>query len=137
MLAGALVGAMAAHAQDGLYQVSSKSQGAPFDLVVTEVAREENVSRLRVPGFHERTAPGARWLMCAYTDLAINRGFKYWAVVYPEKRDDILVVGFTNNPTTSPAEMLGPAYQKERVVGEDLADVERFSALCGIRAQPK
>lgn len=71
--------------QSALYTVSSKAQGAPFDLVVTETKREPNKSFLPVPGFHKRTAPSARWLTCAYTDLALKRGFSYWVVVYPPR----------------------------------------------------
>jgi hypothetical protein len=133
----ALATAVAAGAQNELYQVSSKAQGAPFDLVVTEVAREATFSKLKVPGFHERTAPEARWLMCTYTDLAVKRGFKFWTVMYPEEQSNVLVVGFSNSPSTSPADILGSEYKKERVVGEGLASVERSSAFCGIRQQSK
>lgn len=61
-------------AQPSLYTVSSKAQGTPFDLVVTETKREPNKSYISVPGFHNLTAPGAHWLMCVYTDFAIKRG---------------------------------------------------------------
>ena len=120
-------------AQAPLYTVSSKAQGAPFDLVVNEIKRENTKSSLSVPGFHNRTAPGARWLMCVYTDLAIKREFRYWTVMYPVEGNEVLVVGFSNSPTTSPKEVLGSEFDKERVIGEDMMPVEKFVAFCGIR----
>jgi hypothetical protein len=120
-------------AQSELYSVSSKAQGAPFDLVVTEIKREQNKSFLSVPGIHKRTAPGARWLMCAYTDLAIKRGFSHWFVVYPPENNDILVVGFSNSPNVSPKELLGSDFNIERALGEAVIPVEKFTPMCGMR----
>ena len=96
--------------QPSLYTVSSKAQGAPFDLVVTETKREPNKSFISVPGFHNRTAPGARWLMCAYTDLAIKRGFLNWVVVYPPESSEVLVVAFFQL-----AECLGQRIARQRL----------------------
>lgn len=125
--------ATSASAQTQLYAASSKAQGAPFDLVVTEVRREANRSYLAVPGFHSRSAPGARWLMCAYTDLAIKRGFSHWSVMYPEQDKEILVVAFSNSSTTSPKSLFAEEFNKDRVVGEQMASVEKFVSFCGIR----
>lgn len=119
--------------QSALYTVSSKAQGAPFDLVVTEIKREPSKSFLSVPDFHKRTAPGARWLMCAYTDLALKRGFSHWFVVYPPENNDVLVVGFSNSPNASPKELLGNDFNKERVLGETFIPVEKFTPMCGMR----
>jgi len=119
--------------QSALYTSSSKAQGAPFDLVLTEIKREPNKSFLSVPGFHKRTAPGARWLMCAYTDLAINRGFSHWIVVYPPENSDVLVLGLSNSSSASIKELLGKDYVKERVLGETVMPVEKLFPLCGMR----
>lgn len=122
--------------QSDLYTVSSKAQGAPFDLVVTEIKRELNKSLLSVPGIHKRTAPGARWLMCAYTDLAVKRGFSHWVVVYPPENNDVLVIGLSNSPNASPKELLGDDFSKERMLGETLMPVEKLFPMCGMRHEP-
>lgn len=119
--------------QVSLYTVSSKAQGAPFDLVVTEVKREPQRSYIRVPGFHNRTAPGARWLMCAYTDLAIKRGFSHWSVMYPEDDKDILVVAFSNSASSVPKELFGPEFNKERVLGDEMMPIAKLLAFCGMK----
>jgi hypothetical protein len=119
--------------QSALYTVSSKAQGAPFDLIVTEIKREPSKSFLSVPGFHNRTAPGARWLMCAYTDLAVKRGFSHWVVVYPPVNNEVLVLGLSNSPSASIKELLGNDFNKERVLGEKVMPVEKLFPMCGIR----
>lgn len=117
----------------GLYSVSSKSQGAPFDLVVTEIKREPDKSYLSVPGFHNRTAAGSRWLMCAYTDLALQRGFSYWIVSYPPPDSDVLVVGLTNSSSTSAKQLLGKDYTRGITLGDEPMPVEKMFAMCGLR----
>lgn len=132
LLACAAVGI--AHSESAaLFTASSKAQGASFDLVATEIQRFPSSSHLQVPGFHERTAPGARWLMCAYTALAVERGFSYWFVVYPPKDSNRLVVGLTNDANASPEQVLGSDFSKERLVGEKPMPVERMAAFCGIK----
>jgi len=120
-------------AQSTLYTVSSKTQGAAFDLVVTEIKREPNKSYISVPGFHMRTAPGARWLMCAYTDLAVKRGFSHWVVVYPPESSEVLVLGFSNSPDTSIKELLGSDYDNGHVLGKELMAAETLFPMCGMR----
>jgi hypothetical protein len=116
-----------------MFSASSKAQGAPFDLLVTETERLPTKSFLSIPGFHERTAPGARWLMCAYTALAVERGFSYWSVVYPAPSSTRVVVALGNATSASPAELLGPDYVKELAVGERMMPVEKMVAFCGIK----
>ena len=132
-LASLLFVPQAVFAEPTLYSVSSKAQGAPFDLVVTEVKREPTKSIISVPGFHNRTAPGARWLMCAYTDLAVKRGFSHWVVVYPRPDSEVLVVGFANTSGMPVQGLLGTDYDKTRLVGEDLMPVEKMFAMCRMR----
>jgi hypothetical protein len=117
--------------QTAPYTASSKADGASFDLVVTEVKREAQKSYLRVPGFHDRTAPGARWLMCAYNDLAVKRGFSHWSVMYPEDDKDILVLAFSNSVSTAPKELFGAEFNKARVVGDGMKPVTQLLAFCG------
>lgn len=132
-LAGLLLLWQASLAQPTLYSVSSKAQGAPFDLVVTEFKREPSKSFISVPSFHNRTAPGSRWLMCAYTDMALKRGFSHWVVVYPPANSETLVVGFSNSASTPIPGLLGADYDKGRVMGETLMPVEKLFAMCGVR----
>jgi len=116
-----------------LFSASSKAQGALFDLQVSETDRLPTKSYLSVPGFHDRTAPGARWLMCAYTALAVQREFSYWYVAYPAANSNRVVVAFSNSANSSPAELLGPDYEKELAIGEGMMPVERMSTFCGIK----
>lgn len=125
--------ACSAMADSSLYSVSSRAQGAPFDLVVTELKREPNKSYLSVPGFHNRTAPGARWLMCAYTDLSVKRGFSHWFVSYPPGDSEVLVVGFTNSPSASAKEVLGKDYSAEHTLDNEPMPVEEMFPMCGMR----
>ena len=119
--------------QSTLYSVSAKAQGAPFDLVVTEIKREPNKSFLSVPGFHSRTAPGSRWLMCVFTDLAVKRGFSHWVVVYPPENKEVVVLGLSNSPNSSVKELLGTDFNKERVLGEAVMPAEKLFPMCGMR----
>jgi hypothetical protein len=116
-----------------LFTASSKAQGAQFDLVVTETQRFSDKSYLDVPGFHDRTAPGSRWLICTYTALAVERGFSHWYVVYPPEGSNRLVVAFSNASTASPSQLLGPDYVKELGVGDGMVPVEKMAGFCGIK----
>jgi hypothetical protein len=71
--------------------------------------------------------------MCAYTDLAIKRGFSYWSVMYPKQDNETLVVAFSNSPATSPKSLFAEEFNKDRVVGEQMFPVEKFVSPCGIR----
>ena len=128
-----LVVTLSAFAQHALYSASAKAQGAPFDLVFTEIKRESAKSYVVVPGFHNRTAAGSRWFMCAYTDIALKRGFSYWSVVYPEAEKDVLVIAFANTPTAQPAQLLGSDFAADRMLGTDMTPTAQFMAFCGLR----
>jgi hypothetical protein len=101
-------------------------------MTVTEVRRTAAKSYLEIPGFNDRTAVQARWAMCAFTELAMKRGFKFWTVVYPpeESGEDLLVVAFSNSDRKPPAELLGSDYVSERTPGGDMASVEVFQSFC-------
>ena len=128
-----LVVTISAFAQHDLYSASAKAQGAPFDLVFTEVKREPAKSYVVVPAFHSRTAAGSRWLMCAYTDIALKRGFSYWSVVYPEAEKDVLVIAFANTSTARPEQLLGSDFAADRILGTDMTATAQFMAFCGLR----
>lgn len=106
------------------YIIRSKDRGAPFDLVVTETKRQPEKSYLSIPGFHNRSAAGSRWLMCAYNDLAAKRGYQYWTAIYPESEDGEVVVGFSNSASADPSVILGSDYAKSRAIPDKLATVQ-------------
>jgi len=133
LLVGTTLTQLVASAQADLFVASSKAQGAPFDITVTETSREDSRSLLSVPGFHSRTAPTARWLMCAYTDLTLKRGFSHWAVMYPAEPSEIVVVGFSNSLATLPKDTIGPEYVEKRMLGKGMTSVETFLTFCGLR----
>jgi hypothetical protein len=125
--------ATSAQAAPALYSASAKAQGAPFEMVVREIKREPNKSYLSVPGFHQRSAPAARWLMCAYTDLAVKRGFTHWFVAYPPENSEILIVGLTNSPDASAIEVLGNDYSPDQTLGNKPMPVAKMFQMCSKR----
>jgi hypothetical protein len=138
---GAAVGALlliGAAPDQALYHMRSRDQGiSAFDVSVTETKREERTSILKVPGFHDRSAAAARWLMCAYTDLAIQRGFDYWAVLYPALPSEELLLGFPKSEKKEDVAALGSRFAGEGDAAPIVASVDRFSRFCGMkRPQP-
>ena len=97
-------------AADSLHVARSKDYGAPFDLVLSEIKREPRTSTLSVPGFHNRTAAGSRWLMCMYNELAIKRGFNYWTVIYPLEPVDVFPIAFYQSESEDVAKLFGEAF---------------------------
>ena len=131
---GIAMASIFAHATDAFYSVSSKEQGMPFDLVVTEAKREPSKSFLSIPGFHKRSAAASRWLMCAYTDLAIRRGFKYWIAVYPDESNETIVIGLYQSENADVPGTLGSDYVASRAMPPKPASAELIRAkLCGMR----
>jgi hypothetical protein len=120
-----------AQGQDSLYRIRSRDLGIEaFDLTVTETKRTPRTSVVAVPGFHEGSAAARQWLMCVYTHLALRRGFKYWAVVYPEPPGVDLLVGFPETVSEDVSRTLGPEFVKDRTIPPK--EVEWFqSNLCG------
>lgn len=106
----AIIVAIAVSAQD-LYKITAKEMGfSSLDYTATEIKRTDRLSVLRIPGFHKRSAAASRWMMCVYTDLAQKRGFKYWAVVYPDLPSEDLIVGFLQSQNEDIPRSLGPAF---------------------------
>jgi hypothetical protein len=123
---------LVASATDILYSAKSQDQGMKFELTVTEVKREPSKSTLTIPGFHKRTAEASRWLMCVYTDLAYQRGFKYWTAVYPDEPSEIIVVGLYQSEDADIPGTLGSDYVAARAMPPKPASVQVIqSRLCG------
>ena len=128
MVALASVGT--ALAEERLYSVSSREMGiTQFDFTVTEIKREPRISTLKIPGFHDRSAAASRWMMCAYTDLAIKRGFKFWAALYPKNSSEEIQLGFPNSENEDLTKTLGPKFSEDSVV---VSPVATFAPLCGM-----
>jgi hypothetical protein len=133
-----ITGSLPAHAQNQpSFKAISKAQGAPFDLTATETARLPTKSYLDVPGFHERSAPGTRWLMCVYSALAAERSFTHWFAVYPANNSTRVVVGFTNSGNAKPKDILGTDYVQKNVLGDSPMPVTKMADFCGSLAQYK
>ena len=112
-----------------LFRARSRDAGyKSFDLTATEVKRGDRTSVLRVPGFHSRTGAASRWLMCVYTDLAVQRGFKFWTVVYPQPPSEDLIVGFPRTQDEKVATTLGKEFDSKYLL--PTAPVEKLSVLC-------
>lgn len=133
LIAALIAGTSTAAGPPDFYAASGRALTMPFDLQLTEVQRDDVRSFVNVAGFHERSAPGARWLMCRYAELAQARGFSHWNVVYPEHGSETLVLGFSNDANAAPEQVFGAAYDAKRVLGERMAPVDRFATLCGFR----
>jgi hypothetical protein len=117
-------------AEEALYSVSSGGMGiTQFDYTVTEIKREPRLSTLKIPGFHDRSAGASRWMMCAYTDLAIKRGFKFWAALHPTNSSDEIQLGFPSSEDEDLTKSLGPKFSKESAV---VSSVATFARLCGM-----
>ncbi len=90
-----------------------------LDITITEIRRDERYSVLHIPGFWDMgTNSGAAWTMCAFTDLAIKRGFNYWVAGYPEPDGEDVLVGFLTTGTEDIAQTLGPEFAFHDRIGK-------------------
>lgn len=133
LIAALIAGTCTAAGPQDFYSASGRALSVPYELELSEVQRDDTRSYVNVAGFHERSAPGARWLMCRYAELAQARGFSHWNVVYPETGSEMLVLGFSNDAGATPEQVFGRAYNGQRVLAERMAPVDRFATLCGFR----
>jgi hypothetical protein len=135
LLCGFLAASPPASPEETLYSLRSRDQGiAAFDLTVSETTRTKRTSVLNIPGVNSRSSQGARWLMCAYTDLALKRGFKYWAALYPSPPGEDVVVGFLDSEDQNLVQTLGAEFDSKMVLPASSA--EKLAVLCGIRKPP-
>jgi hypothetical protein len=118
-------------AEDNLFSASLSrvNRGQP-DFTIKEIKREQRISTLRIPGFNNRSSSESRWTMCAFTDLAIKRGYKYWAALYPKDSSDIIQLGFLNSKDEEIKTVLGSQFAGDGVIVSAVGD---FAAFCGIK----
>ena len=135
---GVLVGMSAvsavAAAGEHLYRVNSKEVGwTAIDLTISEVRRNGRISELRIPHHEERSAMEARFAMCAFTDIAIQRGFETWIVSDGSiARADLVRVGFLKKSDEDVQKVLGKQFTGDHVLRGDVAVVNR---MCGIEVR--
>jgi hypothetical protein len=126
-----LLAASSSIASEELYFARSREEGAAFDLTIQETTRLPQKSIVTVPGFHDRTGPGSRWLMCQYNELARHRGFKYWAVVYPTSPVESFPVAFYQSEDADVAKILGTDYDDKRRFPAQAMSVEEWDgSIC-------
>lgn len=100
-----------------LFHANSKELGYDsIDIDIIEISRRERTSVLKIRGFHNRSAFGSRWLMCAYTNLAMKRNFKNWVAYYPVLPDEDLLLLFPDNETDDLSKLAGQELDKARLV---------------------
>ena len=113
------------------FSVSSKNRGiADFDFTVTEIERSESYSILSVPKFQTRSASASRWMMCVYTELAIERGFDYWSSIYTDNSGDNLIIVFPKTSSIS-----DPAFSNMDLLCTEpsISPVSTFIRFCGLK----
>lgn len=135
ILAGFLIAtsASAQSEKQELFSASARSQGLDFSMTVAETAREDSFSTFEAPGFHKRSAAESRWLMCAYTALALKRGFTHWLAQYPNEGSETILVAFTNSEIARTAEVFGPRLiTTQTVVPKSPMPVSKMVAFCGL-----
>ena len=116
-------------AQFKFNKFNSKEMGIQsFDYTATEITRTDKTSTLRIPGFHNRTAPAARWMMCIYNELAIRRGFAYSTVVYPDLPSEDVLVGFPASMDEDVVKTLGPEFGGAEAF--PIMPVEKMAFFC-------
>ena len=112
-----------------LFHANSKELGYDaIDIDVTEIARKERTSTLHIRGFQSRSAFGSRWLICAYTSLALQRGFKSWKAYYPLPPDENLLLIFPASETDDLSTLSGQQLDKARLVPS--APFDKMLAFC-------
>jgi hypothetical protein len=123
--------AVGAFANETLYRVNSKDVGwSTIDVTINEIRRDGRISFLQIPHYEQRSAVESRFAMCAFTDLAMQRGFEVWIVSDDSKTDDVVRVGFLKSNNEDAAKVLGKGF-----LGKDLlrAEVAVMNRMCGIQ----
>jgi hypothetical protein len=113
-----------------LLTISSKAKGiSAFEFEVKEVARKSNSSELLIANFQNRSAAASRWMMCAYTEIAIKRGFSFWAALYDDHSGDKVVVVFPSSESLD-----DPAFNEVNVgsFNPKAMPVKVFKKFCGL-----
>jgi hypothetical protein len=115
---------------DELLTISSKDMGnSAFNYSVIEKVRNDNSSVLIIPNFQKRSAAASRWMMCAYTEIAQKRGFKFWAALYDDHSGDEIIVVFPSSQSLD-----DPAFNEVNVgsFNPKTMPVQVFKKSCGL-----
>jgi hypothetical protein len=88
-----------------------------------------NLSDAEIADVQRRVDECPKWLMCLYTKMAIQRGFKYWVVALSEESNGKIIIGFPESQTENLAETLGPIFVNQFIRP---MSVEVFTKLYGL-----
>lgn len=89
----------------------------------------KTLSALRIPHYSKRSAIESRFAMCAFTDIAIQRGFDVWIVSNWSITDDVARVGFLKSNGEDAAKLLGKDFVGDNVLRTEVQVINR---MCGI-----
>jgi hypothetical protein len=129
VIAVATTAALGAFADD-LYRINSKAVGwTTIDLTISEIKRDGRVVSLRVPHYAKRSDSETRFSTCAYTDIAIQRGYDAFVVSGGAVNDDVVRVGFLKAGEDS-GKVLGTEFAMK---GALRTEVAASNQACGIR----
>jgi hypothetical protein len=127
IVAANVVGALA---DETLYRVNSKDVGwSTIDLTISEVRRDGRISVLRIPHYGNRSAIESRFAMCAFTDIAIQRGFEMWIVSDGSITDDLVRVGFLKSGDEDATRLLAKDFVGDNALRGEVSTINR---MCGI-----
>ncbi|MFT6909992.1 MAG: hypothetical protein ACJAS1_006720 [Oleiphilaceae bacterium] len=114
-----------------LFSISSIDRGiTAFDYVVSEIERKDGFSVLNIPNFQSRSAQASRWMMCAYTELAVERKSEFWSAIYTDSSGDKVIVVFpSTNSLTDPAF----AEINDLKTQPHILPVASFKGFCGLK----
>jgi hypothetical protein len=130
IFATAALCASSSFADEKPYRINSKDVGwDKIDLTILEVRRDDRVSSLRIPHYEKRSSAESRFAMCAFTDIAMQRGFEVWIVSGGNIADDIVRVGFLKSDSEDAVKLLGAEFAGEKALR---TEVEVINRMCGI-----
>jgi hypothetical protein len=122
--------ALVALADEAPYRVNSKDAGwDTIDLTISEIRRDGRISVLRIPHYSKRSAVESRFVMCAFTDIAIQRGFEAWVISDASVTDDLVRVGFLKSNREDVTKLLGKGFVGDNVLR---GEVQVINRMCGI-----
>jgi len=98
--------------------------------MVREIDRKPRHSKIVIRNFEARSAVASRWMMCAYNDLAIQRGFDFWAVYYPDKVKYQLLILFPESDSENDPIIREVGQGKSKPI---IGDIRTFSHMCGMK----
>jgi hypothetical protein len=111
------------------YKISTKEMGiTAFDYTVTEIERADHYSVVRIRGFHDRSAPVSRWMMCVYAELAQERGAQFYTAIFPDSPSEDIIIVFPYSQNEDIRQTLGPVFRSENAM--PIMPVQQMLLFC-------